>query len=140
MKKLLVSAIIDPCGIFESIEKEAEITIAYLNQHGIPCRLFQYAEYFTDEIINSNPDILLIDYGGMSINGAPGAATSQIMQACEWAESHPGKLMVIFTAFTSEVYNDELKSEFGHLNNIVSLCEFPDYKEDFTKIKKWFSL
>jgi hypothetical protein len=66
-------------------------------------------------------DLLVIDYGGLSFGYGDGwtLAHYEVRRACEWAENHPGKLMVIWTAHTARLYSDELNDAFGHLDNII---------------------
>lgn len=64
-------------------------------------------------------DLFVIDYGGMSLMGASGLATSNVRYACEWAEAHPSALLIIWTEFTRRIYEDELDGEFDAISNIL---------------------
>lgn len=79
-------------------------------------------------IRDRNIDILVIDYGGMSY-GAGDTAEWQVKEAITWAKDHPGKLLILWTDFTQRIYECELKSIFGELDNVLyrfpgeSFCE-----------------
>ncbi len=63
-------------------------------------------------------DVLIIDYGAMSF-GAQSTGEWQIRAACEWAENHPGSLLVLWTWHTQRLYERELESQFGHIQNAI---------------------
>lgn len=65
-------------------------------------------------------DLLVLDYGGASIaGGTSDLAAWQIRAACEWADGHPGKMLLLWTGHTSLEYGNELEGEFGHLSNVL---------------------
>lgn len=80
-------------------------------------------------------DLLVIDYGGV-MPGAGGMVSSQIRWVCEWAENHPGKLVILLTMFTAEIYLNEFEEEFGKCDNIIPRYCDP-YSGDREKISKW---
>lgn len=89
-------------------------------------------------------DILVLDYGGASIHGTDNLAGWEIRAACEWAENHPGRVLLLWTTFTALEYGHELEAEFGHLDNVmVRFGTKPwncwgDGEAVFDDIKKWF--
>lgn len=55
------------------------------------------------------PDIVVVDYGGMSIMGAHDGALSCVRYILRWADNHPSSVIIIWTRFTQflvdEVYD-----------------------------------
>lgn len=92
------------------------------------------------EILEYNPDLLIVDYGGMSVAGCSDTMTSNVRHFCRWAEDHPGKLMVVWTHTSTLFYRQELESEFGHLNNIILRSGLCDSEEFDPKIQSWFGV
>jgi hypothetical protein len=66
-------------------------------------------------------DLVVIDYGGLSTSyGASWErAEWEVRTVCEWAREHPGKLVVLWTAFTHRIYAEGLEDDFGGLDNIA---------------------
>lgn len=91
------------------------------------------------EVLKSNPDLVIVDYGGMSTSGAHDGARWNINYICRWAEDHPGKLVALWTHLTGVLYKHELEAEFGHLGNVTYPTGFSDSTVD-DKIKAWFGL
>jgi hypothetical protein len=71
------------------------------------------------DVRRRNADLLVIDYGGIAWGGASGTANAQIYAALQWAEEHPGALVIIWTWHTRDIYERELKQEFGDLDNVI---------------------
>ncbi len=88
------------------------------------------------QIKDRSLDLLVIDYGAMSL-GASSTGEWQVRSACEWAENHPGSLLVIWTWFTQRLYERELREQFGHIDNIISY--FPNSESLSIKLEKWFA-
>lgn len=87
------------------------------------------------------PDLLVVDYGGLSIGGAYDVARWHMKAATQWAVDHPGRLMLVWSQFTQFLYEDVLEDFRGELDNIVPFYE-GDYdeatKKTEEKIKAWF--
>lgn len=81
-------------------------------------------------------DVLVIDYGGVVGMGSSFLVSSQIQFVCEWARDHPGKLVILLTMFTAEIYLNEFKEEFGKCDNIIPRYCDP-YSGDREKIRAW---
>jgi hypothetical protein len=122
MDKIRLAVIVDPFGV-ESVEMEvANIRIALENLE-LPVELVAYGE--SPMILKEKEvDLAIIDYGGMSLMGGWDTARANIGYVCQWAEDHPSKAALIWITYTARVYQDELKEQFGHLNNIF--FRFPD--------------
>lgn len=86
-----------------------------------------------------DPDLLLIDYGGLSAQyGCWERAVTEVEYACKWAEDHPGKLMVIWTYFTSRLYR-EVEDQFKHLTNVLVRTMDRDSDEKvLAGMRAWF--
>lgn len=90
-------------------------------------------------------DLLVLDYGGASVaGGTQDLVEWQIRCACEWAENHPGKVLLLWTSYTALEYGYELEAVFGHLDNVMvrfGTKPWNMHDEDesvFTKIQRWF--
>lgn len=118
-------------------EERAEI-VTTLSEYGLEISEV-VASFDITEVLKSNPDLVIVDYGGMSTSGAHDTASWNINYLCRWAEDHPGKLVALWTYFTGVLYRRELKAEFGHLSNVT----YPTGSSDSTvedKIRTWFGL
>jgi hypothetical protein len=101
--------------------------------------------YNLDQVIEKNErvDVLVIDYGGVATTvGFDGwrVAKDEIEMACRYAENHPGTLLVLWTYYTREVYEQELSENFAHVDNIIA-----HYSKDYenladNKIRAWVGL
>lgn len=102
-------------------------------------RVIGHYEYVSEEAEekSARADLLLIDYGGMAL-GATDMCASQIRWVCEWAKEHPGKLVILLTMFTAEIYFDELDQEFGECDNIITRYCDP-YSGDRDKASAWLN-
>jgi len=58
------------------------------------------------------PDIVLIDYGAMSIMGAHDGALSNVRYVLKWAEDHPSSAVIVWTQFTQFLV-DEVYQQFA---------------------------
>lgn len=57
-------------------------------------------------------DVLVVDYGGL--HGAYGDIVYRYSDAvAKWADEHPGKLVVLWTSFTCNMYRTVFEREFG---------------------------
>jgi hypothetical protein len=57
-------------------------------------------------------DVLVVDYGGL--HGGYGDAVHRYgTSVAKWAEEHPGRLVVLWTPFTSTLYRSTFEAEFG---------------------------
>lgn len=119
-------------------KEERDEIITTLSEYGLEISEV-VAGFGITEVLESNPDLLIVDYGGMSTSGASDGAIWNINYLCHWAENHPGKLVALWTHFTGVLYKQELESEFGHLSNVTyPTGHFDSTVED--KIKAWFGL
>ena len=88
---------------------------------------------YLHQIDGRDIDILVIDYGGMSISGAWEAAFQQVKAARRWAEEHPTSILLIYTQYTWHIY-EEIQLEFGELPNVFFNIDFIN---PFPKIREW---
>ena len=107
-------------------EEEAEEIALTLRSSGLASELVAHGNDLR-AVQDKDIDVLIIDYGGMSVYGSFESAEYNIRRACEWAEEHPGKLMVIWTPFTARAYEGELQDRFGHLDNILMRYDSEHY-------------
>jgi hypothetical protein len=85
-----------------------------------PDELDQMAEIFTDafpnasevyrgfdllDAINALPDVLIVDYGGLSF-GAHDLAFSQVEYALRWAQEHEQGTLLIWSSHTAQLYRE----------------------------------
>ena len=147
--KIKTGFVFDPVGS-GTIEEEVEMAVFELRKIGLDVEVKAMDDGMVD-FANRSLDLLIVDYGGVSLGGAYDLATYQIKEACQWADERPGSLMVIWTKFTSIVYQDELEREFGHLDNVLLRFEGKDGSYDFmgrenpntrfnNAIRTWFGL
>ena len=143
MKPIKVGIVVDSRGGFDlTPEEEIEEIIKFFAMFDIPVKLVASGEHMG--VINrKNIDLLILDYGGM-LPGAYGVQVSQIRAACEWAENHPGKIMIIWSSHTREIYIDELEEHFGDLDNIrfrfKSRFGSDLNTEMFDELKLWYGI
>jgi hypothetical protein len=85
-------------------------------------------------------DLLVIDYGGVSIMGAWDLAEGEIRSCLEWGRDHPGSLILIWTYYTQRVYEQELEEAFGHPDNLM--VRYTAGREEYdafaSKLRVWF--
>lgn len=89
--------------------------------------------------VAANPDLFLIDYGGMTTSGARDTAVVNIRYACRWAEEHPSRLLVLWTWFTGQAFEDEILPEIGELANIKRPKTMADGRHELV-IGDWFGI
>lgn len=119
-------------------EEEREEIVRALSEYGLEISRV-VASFDITEVLESNPDLVIVDYGGMSTSGAYDTASWNINYLRGWAEDHPGKLIALWTYYTGVLYKQEFDAEFGHLGNVT----YPTGSSDSTvedKIKAWFGL
>ncbi len=141
MKPIRIAIVVDSmAGFVITPEQEIEEIIEFLTVKCFPISLVAGGEHM-GIIDGKSVDLLIIDYGGLG-PGAGGLAVSQIRAACEWAENHPGKIMIIWSNFTREIYIDELEEHFGDLDNIRFRFKKrfgADINEElFDELKLWY--
>jgi hypothetical protein len=157
MKKIRTAFIFDPAPSFfakEGIDGEVRGVLMELDalcdltgdQH-FPVTVAYKAEAIGLDFFRKSFDLVIIDYGGLSTMGAMGSGIAQVDAACRYAEEHLGCLLVIWTGYTANIYEDELREQFGHLDNIV--CRYKDSSsvygnldgdpEFIAKFKAWFA-
>mgnify|MGYP006329322127 FL=1 len=121
--KIKTAFIFDPMS---DIDGEVDLAVSEINRLLDSDDVVKTAykpEAITSEFMKKSFDLVIIDYGGMSTWGNSGA-TMQVDAACNYAEENPSSLVVIWTGYTANVYEDELKETFGHLKNIM--CRYKD--------------
>jgi hypothetical protein len=76
----------------------------------------------TDDL---DADVIFVDYGrlGLSESSPDSLSRMTIRRLCHWAENHPSVPVVMWTVFTSHIYEQEFEEQFGHLENIFYLYQ-----------------
>lgn len=97
-----------------------------------------YAGFNLLEACNKMPDLLLLDYGGAYTTGTSDTIGYNLRYARQWAEDHPGKLLVLWTRFTGDAYKVEAEEELGPLDNVCYPSSPVFRAEMLGKIKGWF--
>jgi len=128
--------ITDPMGdetSQEIVEQLAKSTKIKPEQFQILC----HTQGVTEEVEgkSSHADLLVIDYGGM-MPGSSDMVSSQIRWVCNWAREHPGKLAILFTMYTADIYIDEFEEQFGDCDNIIARYCDP-YSGEIKKVSAW---
>ena len=149
MKKFRACFVFDFMGDLDEEVESAVLEInalcGYMGRQHFPLEIVTKSQVLTPEMMKTSYDLLIIDYGGLS----PGSSTGelQVNAACRYAENHPNCLVVIWTGFTSYIYEDELEEKFGHLDNIVKryiggqvYANLDGRPEFITKFKNWFGV
>ena len=62
-----------------------------------------------DVLDDLTPDIVVIDYGGMSTMGAYDGAAANVRYVLRWAEDHPSTAIIVWTQFTQFIADDILQ-------------------------------
>ena len=155
MKKVKTAFIFDPApGIFKDISHEVRVArgeidaiCGFEDDRHFPLKIAYKEETITEEMMSKNFDLFILDYGGMAYSGASGMVEFMVETVCKYARDHPGCLVVIWTEYTAEFYQDELEKEFGHLDNLI--CRYGNsfeihenrYGSDefIKKFRSWFS-
>lgn len=85
-------------------------------------------------------DLLVVDYGGVSVMGAMDLAVWQVRSCLEWGRDHPSSLVLIWTHFTQRVYEWELAEVWGKPDNLFfRYTEGEEAYEAFaSKLRVWF--
>lgn len=90
-------------------------------------------------------DVLILDYGAAQF-GATEMGRWQSRDARKWAEDHPGKILLLWTSFTKQLYETEW-SQYDNLPNVIYRWEEPPLEADddlmdhaFAAIAVWLGL
>jgi len=89
------------------------------------------------------PDLLIIDYGGMSAMGAHGIALFNVKHALKWMDDHPGKLIIIWTMFTEYLFKEAIEEmEIKERNNVILIgsLKMDELDEAWSKVRLWFGI
>lgn len=134
--KIKTAFIFDYCG---EPEEEAEFAQKILSDNGFDIQNVLLGNQASDlQQFTGRLDLVLVDFGGLSY-GLGGEADKNINMICQWAEDHPGTLIVIWTAFTQMLYENAITFHFGHLDNIVYHYDDSLSEGKFMqKAKEWF--
>ena len=101
---------------------------------------------FMENVDRLDIDLLVVDYGGASSSYSDTPWT-QLESACRWAQEHPGRLVLLYSAFTGKMYErlvkyesaKELESEnvmYWHLPGWQHSLD--DEVEQQDRIRAWF--
>lgn len=105
----LASGLADP-------EQEIQEIFEKLKSWGLPVELKVSGHGM--QLFKERLDILVIDYGGLSI-GAGDTAAFQVREAVRWAQEHPGSVLTLWSKHTWRIYHYELEEEFPPLENLL---------------------
>ena len=139
----------DPMG--ETIEEQAQGAVRELNylfglrgKQSLDVDIVQVESWVSKEALDRRYDLVIVDYGGVGFLTA--SAKLNIWKLCEYAKNHPSTLLIIWTGHTSEIYEDELESEYGNLTNITMRFRKSEMYEHIngtpafkTKFERWFA-
>lgn len=136
-----VGFVFDPAGINPAVY-EAETALLELKIIGLSDVEIVRIDENMMKMRKESLDLLIIDYGGLSMMGSTASGQINIWHACHYAEEHPGCLVVIWTTFTSRLYEAEMQEEFGHLDNIVVRYPNDDKwgKRFPARLQTWFNI
>jgi len=127
-------------------EKEQAEAIMELNEMGLTDIEVVLTDSNMFKMRDISLDLLIIDYGGMAtLPGGNASANMQIWSACNYAEEHPGTLLILWTAFTRVLYEKELMEQFGSLDNITyhyasNVYEDLSCDQLQSKLSAWFGI
>jgi hypothetical protein len=142
MNKIRVGMLLDNSW-FETQEEEARAILrslrGYLGEDSI--KSWVVSRGFSTLLKAEVPyDLLVVDYGGASIQGAWDLAEWEIRSCLEWGREHPSSLVLIWTDYTERVYRDALEEAFGHPDNLF--FRYTEGKEAYdafaSKLRVWF--
>lgn len=127
----------DPGGDTEAERQNIESSLQDL---GIAFHIAYFSQEGAYRFLQADPylDVLFIDYGGMSVMGAHDTAKSNVRGVKNYADNHPGTLIVFWTEFTSELYR-EVSEEFGAIDNCVCRT-FDDDTTWATRVQQWCAM
>lgn len=89
------------------------------------------------KVAETNPELVVVDYGGMAIYGASSAAEWQVRAVRTWAEEHPSGVVCIWSGYTEEIYK-EVSELLPELPNVV--VRFSNAYSHEEKLLSYFSL
>lgn len=69
------------------------------------------------QVADKTCDVLILDYGAATF-GCHDMGIWQVRDGCKWAEEHPGRVLLIWTSFTQQLYR-EIEHKYRHLNNVI---------------------
>lgn len=144
MKPIRTAFIFDPMGDLSSDDDDHEVRMAIfeLEQIGLTIKNIGSAEGPLLLKAIANPELIILDYGGMSL-GAYDTAVFNVRYVCDWMEDHPNCLLVLWTGHTVDMYRAEIQGIFEPLPNIV-LCSSTlfgrgeELSDAGKQILKWF--
>lgn len=134
---LRLAVIVDPmASSISTTEEEIQTIVDQLEDAtGINMKLVASGQG-AQVIKGKKIDVVVIDYGGMSF-GSGDTVKAQVDYVYHWAEDNPSSLMIIWTPFTANFYQ-EVVDEFGELNNAFVADGFEADLRAGEKIKEWF--
>jgi len=115
--------IVDNLGsLGESPEEEADFIIRALKSiYDFPCEMVQFSTDYND-IGKKNIDLLILDFGGLTSGYGTGHTIGAYQRnALKWADEHPGKLLLIWTAFTAHWIIEDIGEDFGGRANVLAV-------------------
>lgn len=130
MDTVRAAFVFDEAGVV-SLADEVALAVAELAELGVTITVAKTSRLMQD-VYRDTFDLLVLDYGGLSTAGGS-HAEMQVWSACNYAENHPGSLVVLWSKFTERIYRGELEDTFGHLDNVLLRFERNESAYDFSK-------
>jgi len=128
--------------LIQEEDEELEYMVRYLEQEGIKPEIvfdIRYPPGLSEPV----PDLLIIDYGGMSSMGAHDTALFNVKETLKWMDDHPGKLIIIWTMFTEYLFAEAIEEmEIKERNNVILIGKLKadELDEAWSKVRLWFGI
>jgi len=140
MSKIKVAIVTDASEMADPEMELDNIRWQLEDEWGLDIEIAKFCHHMMD--IHQDPyDLLIVDYGGLSINNNA-LGNMQIWGVCHWAEEHPGSIALLWTQFTQFLYEGELQTEFGHIENVwMRYSDSTNSKKDDDlggRLRQWF--
>lgn len=128
--------------LVQSEDEELEYIVRVLRSEGIePEVVFDLRCPPTSSV--PVPELLIIDYGGMSASGAHGTALFNVRYMLEWMDDHPGRLIIIWTMFTEYLFEEAIEEmEVRERDNVVLIgsLKVDELEEAWARIRLWLGI
>ena len=107
----------------------------------------KYREYInsTEKFYTSTADIYIFDFGGISAYGGYNLIEDELRMLMKKIENSPGKLFIIWSAYTFTWYKDIMTNEYPELldnNNVLNYYDskFDEYDAFSNTVRSWLGL
>lgn len=119
-------------------QDEADFMLAVLAEAGLPMEFRVVARGRGLHQVKDIPaDLLILDYGGAAAFNR-GMLQWQLEAAGQYAEDHPGTLLIVWSSHTSTYYG-EIYKEAPMLPNVLLRFDGSWHEEGIPALQRWFS-